>query len=194
MTEQNTQPDSRTNLINIIMQANAYDSQKKFINIDCIWSNPDYLRSFVSEMISVLQILIPIKEVNAVAAIDNIIYPFGALPIATLLSVELRKPLVIWKENADPITSSSCIYGPTTRESGCLMLNDATQFGITAMKAIASLTGKGWGINWFVTILDAQEGAQEFIEKESAKISTRNIKFLSIFNRHQIEDYLTLPK
>ena len=172
-------------LCQVIVDANAYDPQNQFINIDAIWAYPKYSGPFSDLVFDFVKLVLPVHDIQGVVSIDNILFPYGPIPIATLLSTKLDLPLAIWKENADPITGLFKIYGQTPVENG-LLVYDVTRFGLTALRALHGLHINQCRIRWLLTIVDCEAGAAEFLKKESLDEFHQDLSFLPIVSLEQV--------
>lgn len=120
----------------IIIDSNAYDFEKNYINIDKIWQNPKKLGE-CSEIIKLLlESLYPDKDYKLLAA-DKEIGEYGTIPIASLISEKMSIPMVIWKENAKPLTGESCFFGDyDPKQDNLLILHDVMAGGGTVKNII----------------------------------------------------------
>jgi orotate phosphoribosyltransferase len=174
----------KAELIECLFKAKAFEPRNQFVNIDMVWYKPSYFKRFSDLLSEYIQYFININEVSCIMSVDNVIYPFGPIPIATLIAANIEKPLGIWKENNDPITGEHKLFGYTP-EDGCLILYDVTRFGLTALRMISFMYENRIKPKWFITIIDCDQGAKKILEENAKKIGF-DMKFLSILNLKEI--------
>lgn len=159
-----TLSNAREGIIKEIIDSGAYDRNKIFINIDKIWEKPDKNEKFCSHLIDYITITYPLNEISGIITLDSIAFPYGPIPLATLISTKLNLPLGIVKEGDDPISGRHMLYGqgPLTNT---LFLYDVIRFGLTAIRIIKYLTSQGIKPKWFLTIVDCGQGGIKFLSE-----------------------------
>ena len=185
-------PDPKKNvsheLLELIIHSNAYDHAKKFINIDKIWETPDTNEQFCDNLAVAIGESIEISNVNSIISMENIQYPFGPIPIVSVLCQKYKKPLGIWKENDEPITGNHQLYGEKQTEN-VLVLYDVTRHGLTALRMLFYLNEIGINPNWFITIVDCNKGAEQTIISEVKEHLNYHLDFISILTLDHITSY-----
>ncbi len=174
-----TQPDAgldqepvaaRARLLELLLEAGTYNPGNQFVNVDHIWASPRTLEPFCHHLAEYLRATLPLPQVTGLVTVDSVLYPFGPVPIAVQLAVQLGLPLGIWKENADPLSGAHRFYGHKPAENG-LVLYDVTRFGLTAMRALLAMRDEGCRPRWLLTLVDCERGAAEFLRTETLKMS-----------------------
>jgi orotate phosphoribosyltransferase len=174
-------------LINVVFETGAYNPKTQFINIDNLWQLSENIIK-VSNLISeYLSKVVPIENVKGLISIDNVIYPFGPIPISSLVCAKLNLPLGIWKENDDPITGEHRIFG-ITPNSESLILYDVTRFGLTALRMLVFLHDNGICPKWFVTIIDCGKGAKELLLEETLNNMGFEMEFMPLLKLKDISN------
>lgn len=174
------QEQARTELKKLIGSSGAYDPTRGFFDIDRIWQDPQILVSFSKHLSSYIRGLGGFERINGLLAADSVHFPFGCIPIASLASVDLGLPLMIWKENAKIITNESFIWG--AREGyRVLILHDVTRYGLTVVKEIVDLFETGCVPEIVLTIANSQLSADAYILEKAREITHQTVRFESLF-------------
>ena len=90
--------------------------------------------------------------------------PFSPVPIATALSLETTKPLIIPRESKDH-GNQSAIEGPHKPGERALVVEDVLSTGASARKIISLLEKQGLIVRDIVTLVDRDEGGTELFQK-----------------------------
>lgn len=189
-----TQPDAappsaqataRSRLLALLLDADAYNPDNQFINIDHLWATPSILEPFCHHLAEFLRETLPLPRVAGLISIDSTLHPFGPVPIATQLAVQLSLRLGIWKENADPVTGDHRLFGHLPAENS-LVLYDVTRFGLTAMRALLALHNGGCHPRWLVTLVDCERGAAEFLKAETRQQMGQEIVFVPVLTLTEV--------
>lgn len=151
--------DLKKKLIQIIIESNAYDVQKNYINIDKVWGDPAKLSKISDLLKSLIENIYPNKDFKLLAP-DKEIVVFGILPIACLLSEKMNVPLVIWKENARPLTGESIFFN-LDKNDKLLILHDVTTWGGTIRRILNELESTNKVIGVF-SLVDKGELKESF--------------------------------
>jgi len=174
----------------ILLRSGAYDRPGNFIIIDNIWSDPAILREFSTLVADYIRTLDAFKEgkIKGLIAIDKIRFPFGCVPIAALIAVHLSLPLAIWKENANLLTGASHVFG-LREKRGLLLLHDVTERGLTPIRVALDLYENYQCIPRIIlTIVDREQGAEEFILKTIKAKTEKNIDFHRILTLRELRE------
>lgn len=87
----------------------------------------------------------------------------GAVPIATALSLETEKPLVIVRKKPKGHGTGSQIEGEIRPGERVLLVEDVTTTGGSVLKAAGVLEGLGAEIAAIMVVVDREEGAEQNI-------------------------------
>lgn len=178
--------ENRQAFIREIIDSLAYNPASQFIDVDKLWQNHQ-LSIKVSNLISKLIVAkFGSEKFSSIIAFDNLTYPFGPIPIASHLSTILKIPLTIVKEGADPITGRHKIYG-FYPETSSLVFYDVTRFGLTALRMIGFLHSEGIIPQYFITMVDCDQGAIDLLARETSNKLGVNVKFHCLLKLGEIE-------
>jgi orotate phosphoribosyltransferase len=115
----------------------------------------------------------------------------GADPIVTAVSVvsALEKrpiPALIIRKEAKGHGTKAYIEGPDLKEGAkVVVLEDVVTTGKSAMLAVERLKNAGYQVDQIITIVDRQEGGEEFYQSQG-------LKFKSIFSLSEIQKYFNV--
>lgn len=170
----------------ILVDSGAYDASTKFVSIDVIWQTPSILSEFCNELVAFMRLIPRFQNLEAIVVGDSVQYPFGCIPIASLVSSLVGKPLVIWKESANIVTNESQTYGQI-RGRKYMILHDVTRFGLTAVKIISDLKKLDGAVELVLTVVDTNAGASNFIKTRTKEVAAKAVEFRSIVLLSELE-------
>ncbi|ASJ13580.1 orotate phosphoribosyltransferase [Thermococcus thioreducens] len=135
-----------------------------YINVKKLSTNPKALRLIARLMAK------KVKELGI--EFDRIAGPeLGAVPIATALSLETGKPLVVVRKKPKGHGTGSQIEGEVKPGERILLVEDVTTTGGSVLKAAEVLERAGAEIVAISVVVDREEGAGERIEERYRFIS-----------------------
>lgn len=137
-----------------------------YINVKKLTTNPTALKliaELMAEKVSEAGI-----EFNRVAGPE-----LGAVPIATALSLEIKKPLVIVRKKPKGHGTGSQIEGEVKPGEKILLVEDVTTTGGSVLKAAEVLESLGAEIAGITVVVDREEGAEE-------NVASRGYKFFPL--------------
>jgi len=129
----------KENLARIIIESNAYNSETNYVKIDKLWEDPIKLSESAIAIKMLLERIYPTKDYKLLVA-DKEIGEYGLIPIVCLLSEKMLIPIIIWKENAVPLTGESCFFGNYDRKNdNLLILHDVMVAGGTVKSMLEDI-------------------------------------------------------
>lgn len=94
--------------------------------------------------------------------IDRVAGPaLGAVPIATAVSLESDKPLLMIRKEKKGYGTSKLIEGELVEGDRVTVVEDVTTTGASLLKAIDAITGNGGIVERAFVVVDREEGALE---------------------------------
>jgi len=99
--------------------------------------------------------------------IDRIAGPaLGAVPIATAVSLESRKPLLMIRKEKKGYGTSKLIEGDLNEGDNVILVEDVTTTGGSLLKAINAIVDNGGVVKKAFVVVDREEGAMETFANE----------------------------
>lgn len=105
--------------------------------------------------------------------------PYTALPIATLLSVQAKRPMLMRRKEAKSYGTKKMIEGHYKSGETCLIIEDVVTSGSSVLETVKDLEREGLIAEEVVVILDRQQGGLENLKKN-------NVKMTSLFTMSQL--------
>ncbi|AFK22533.1 orotate phosphoribosyltransferase [Pyrococcus sp. ST04] len=134
-----------------------------YIDIKKLITNPKALK-IIAKMIKEKA-----EELNL--EYDKVAGPeLGAVPIATALSLETEKPLLIIRKKKKEYGTGKQIEGEIKEGDRVLLVEDVTTTGGSVLRAAKILENEGAKVVGIFVVVDREEGAKENIEKEGYKL------------------------
>lgn len=132
-----------------------------YIDLRNIVSYPKLLEEIVDLLISITND----KQFDVITGI-----PYTALPIATVLSIKLNKPLIYTRKEEKGYGSKEKIIGNFNPSDTCLVIDDVITTGESKLEITQSL--EGVKINDFVVIVDRSINGKEFLKEKGYNLTT----------------------
>ncbi|AEC52695.1 orotate phosphoribosyltransferase [Pyrococcus sp. NA2] len=130
-----------------------------YIDIKKLITNPEALK--------IIARLIKEKAEELGLEYDKVAGPeLGAVPIATALSLETNKPLLIIRKKKKEHGTGKIIEGEVREGDRVLLVEDVTTTGGSVIRAAKILREHGANVVGIFVVVDREEGARENIEKE----------------------------
>ncbi|ASJ00214.1 orotate phosphoribosyltransferase [Thermococcus gorgonarius] len=127
-----------------------------YINVKKVVTDPEALKLIARLMAK--------KAESEGIEFDRVAGPeLGAVPIATALSLETGKPLVIVRKKPKGYGTNSQIEGEVREGERILLVEDVTTTGGSVLKAAKVLESLGAKIAAISVVVDREEGAEENI-------------------------------
>ncbi len=126
---------------------------KYFFDIDNATTDLQCLKGLVSRLEQELQLV----DFDRIVVLSKAFGPIGALPIASILSWKLDKPLIIVKEESpyNPIS----MVGEPKKSDKLIILEDVATSGVGLSKAISLLKNYSLDVVAVIVIFDREQGA-----------------------------------
>lgn len=109
--------------------------------------------------------------------------PYTALPIATAMSLEHNKPMVMRRKEVKDYGTKKAIEGVYQKDQNCLVIEDLVTSGSSVFETIEPLEHEGMRVTDIVVLLDREQGAQE-------NVSGKGYNLRAIFNMTYLLDVL----
>jgi orotate phosphoribosyltransferase len=98
---------------------------------------------------------------------DKIAGPaLGAVPIATAVSLESKKPLLMIRKEKKGYGTSKLIEGSLNEGDNVILVEDVTTTGGSLLKAINAIVDNGGVVQKAFVVVDREEGAMETFANE----------------------------
>lgn len=125
----------------------------------------------VMEMISRLIQEIGIKDLKC----DHICgVPYTALPVATLLSIQTKIPMLMRRKETKTYGTKKSIEGHYKSGQTCLIIEDVVTSGSSVLETVKDLRQEGLIVNDAIIILDREQGG-------STNLAIHNIEIKSLY-------------
>lgn len=167
-------------IADLLVRSGAYQRGEKerqdFINIDTLWVYPHTLKAF-SELLS--QYIKTLGKFKALLVTTDIQSPYGLIPVASLLSVQLSLPLEIWTKGVNVLTETAHFFQPKPKDE-LLILRQGNRLASTPLDVIWELNRKQRQPAIVLTLVDwdTPEDEEERWSKKTKKITGKSIDFL----------------
>lgn len=134
-----------------------------YFDLRVIVSYPD-----VMELVSTL--LIDYIKENQLNAQHVCGVPYTALPLATLVSVQLRIPMLVRRKEAKAYGTKKLIEGVYSAGDKCIIIEDVITSGSSVLDTVRDLQSEGIVIEDAVVLVDREQGGATNIAKHSVRI------------------------
>ncbi|KAL4709929.1 hypothetical protein ACJJTC_003892 [Scirpophaga incertulas] len=135
-----------------------------YFDLRVIVSYPD-----VMELISTLLHVTAIKGKD----FDHLCgVPYTALPIATLLSVQVKKSMLLRRKEAKSYGTKKMIEGHYKVGETCLIIEDVITSGSSVLETTQDLRKEGLKVNEAVIILDREQGGSENLARHEVQVKS----------------------
>lgn len=127
-----------------------------YVNMKMAITDPKILKT-------IAQIVSPILDYD----IDKVAGPaLGAVPLATAISLESKKPMLMIRKAKKGYGTSKLIEGVLEAGDSVLIIEDVTTTGNSLLKAIKAIEENGGIVKKVLVVVDRNEGAIENLKNE----------------------------
>ncbi|XP_049869120.1 uridine 5'-monophosphate synthase-like [Pectinophora gossypiella] len=98
--------------------------------------------------------------------------PYTALPVATLLSVQAKKPMLMRRKEAKSYGTKKMIEGHYKVGQKCLIIEDVITSGSSVMETVKDLRNEGLVSDEAIVILDREQGGKENLESNNVQVKS----------------------
>lgn len=131
--------------------------------------------------------------------------PYTALPIATLMSVQAKKPMLLRRKEAKAYGTKKMIEGHYNVGETCLIVEDVITSGSSVLETVKELNKEGLVVNNAVIILDREQGGRKNLETNNVNVDAlfTMTELIGILEKHKkitkemsmkVRNYLTEVK
>lgn len=96
--------------------------------------------------------------------------PYTALPIASILSVQAKVPMLIRRKEAKAYGTKRLIEGKYEAGDVCLIIEDVVTSGSSIMETVVDLRGEGIVVKDAIVVVDREQGGVENINNNGVKM------------------------
>ena len=130
-----------------------------YIDIKLASTNPDLLEliaEVIDEKVKKAKI-----DYDKLACVE-----LGGVPLAVAVSLKAKKPFIIFRKTKKDYGVKSDMIGDLQKGDKVLVIEDVTTTGGSAYSVVERVRGKGGEVKAVVVVVDREEGAAEFFERE----------------------------
>lgn len=126
-----------------------------YLDLRILVSYPKILKTVAKEYVKILKKL----SFNRVAGI-----PYTALPIATIVSQLMNKPMIYTRKEVKDYGTKKAIEGEFKKGEKVVVIDDLITTGASKLEVIAPLTQEGLKVSDIVVFIDRDQGGKEQLE------------------------------
>ena len=96
--------------------------------------------------------------------------PYTALPIATLISVENSKPMLVRRKEAKGYGTKKMIEGKYSAGQNCLIIEDVVTSGSSILDTVKDLRAEGIEVTDAIVVVNREQGGVKNIAEQSVRM------------------------
>ncbi len=105
------------------------------------------------------------KNIDRIAGLE-----LGSVPIAAVVSVKTRIPMIIVRKEKKDYGTGKRIEGPLKEGENVMIIEDTTTTGGQIVKAVNAIRGAGGIVDEAIVVVNREEGADEALKAENAEL------------------------
>lgn len=109
--------------------------------------------------------------------------PYTALPIASVITVEVDKPMIMRRKEAKNYGTKKLLEGVYECGDKCVIIEDVVTSGSSILEVVRDLKAEGLEVSEALVIMDREQGGRDNLEKSG-------IKMKSLYTLSQLMNYL----
>lgn len=96
--------------------------------------------------------------------------PYTALPIATVMSVLIGKPMVMRRKEAKSYGTKKLVEGVFNKGDNCLIIEDIMTSGSSILETVKDLRDSGLSVTDVVVVLDREQGGVKIVRDNGINV------------------------
>ena len=96
--------------------------------------------------------------------------PYGALPLATAVSLTCDIPMIMLRKEAKSYGTNKLIEGCYAADQQCLLIEDVVTTGSSILESISQLTAQNLNVTHALTLVDRQQGGRENLMQRGCQL------------------------
>ena len=152
----------RTALYQLIRQYEAFDPERRWVNLDHLWHASGAFKSYTRLLIKYVRLVMgdSLSPDVVILAADTSRSSFGILPAAAVAAYELGCDFTIWKELGDLTWGIPRFFPEPEPGKTCIILQDIVRWGTTVLKVAADLEDYDWSLLAYMAVVQVSEGEE----------------------------------
>jgi uridine monophosphate synthetase len=127
-----------------------------YIDLRCIISYPQILQALAEQMWEQVKHL----KADLICGV-----PYTALPIATAISLQHNKPMVMVRKEAKDYGTKKLVEGNFEPGQSCMIIEDVVTTGSSILTTVEELKKVGLVVKYVVSFVDREQGGKENLTK-----------------------------
>ncbi|KAG5667923.1 hypothetical protein PVAND_015888 [Polypedilum vanderplanki] len=134
-----------------------------YFDLRVIISHPDVMENLTNLML----LFIKEKEIQC----DQLCgVPYTALPLATLLSVKMKQPMLIRRKEAKTYGTKKLIEGKFQDQETCLIIEDVVTTGSSIIETTNDLRNENLEVEDAIVVVDREQGGKDNLTKNGIRM------------------------
>ncbi|CAF0725497.1 unnamed protein product [Rotaria sordida] len=134
-----------------------------YIDLRVIISYPDILRSVANHMNNILQ--------NSNVSFNEICgVPYTALPIASIICVDYKRPMLLRRKEAKNYGTKKIIEGKFRPNDRCIIIEDIVTTGSSVIETAESLWAEGLQVTDAIVLIDREQHGEKNLQEKNIRL------------------------